>query len=116
MLNNYTVSAPKRDFLLRLLTSLWRGCVQGFYGFAIFLYETFFQFDHLILLIHIVSQAISGSRETSDYSHVIFIAITSIVATGCLNYLHDKKLRQAAEKVNSKPVEKFIFSKRHKSF
>ena len=27
-----------------------------------------------------------------------------------------EKLKQAAEKVNSKPVEKFIFSKRHKSF
>jgi hypothetical protein len=70
----------------------------------------------MILLMHFCAQAISGQRETADYSHVIFIAIASIVATGCLNLLHDKKLKQAAEKVNCKPVEKFIFSKRHKSF
>lgn len=82
----------------------------------IFLYETLFQFDHMILLFHFSSQAISGEREQSEFTHVIFVAIASIIATGALNLLHDKKLKQAAEKVNSKPVEKFIFSKRHKSF
>ena len=70
----------------------------------------------MILLMHFCAQMISGQRETQDYSHVIFIASASIIATGCLNLLHDKKLKQAAEKVNCKPVEKFIFSKRHKSF
>ena len=70
----------------------------------------------MILLVHFCSQALSGQRETADYSHVIFIAVASYIATGCLNFLHDKKLKQAAERVNSKPVEKFIFSKRHKSF
>ena len=82
----------------------------------IFMYETLCQFDHMILMFHFCSQAISGVRETADYSHVLFVAVASIIATGCLNLLHDKKLKQAAEKVNSKPVEKFIFSERHKSF
>ena len=74
------------------------------------------KFDHLILLIHISAQAISGLRFAADQSAVIFIALASILGTGLLNLLHDKKLKEAAEKVNSKPVEKFIFSKRHKSF
>ena len=78
--------------------------------------ETLFAFDHFVLSIHFVSQAVSGQRSASDYSHVIFVAVASIIATGCLNMLHDKKLKQAAEKVNSKPIEKFIFTKRHKSF
>ena len=47
----------------------------------------------MILLVHFCSQAISGQRETADYSHVIFIAVASIIATGCLNFLHDKKLK-----------------------
>ena len=80
------------------------------------MYETFFQFDHLVLLVHFCSLLISSSADTTNYSLVAFIASASIIATGTLNLVHDRKLKQAADKVNSKPVEKFIFSKRHKSF
>ena len=66
--------------------------------------------------MHIFAQAVSGHREAADYGHVIFIALTSIICQMSLNHLHDNKLKNAAEKVNSKPIEKFIFAKRHKSF
>ena len=69
---------------------------NNLWGLAIFFYETFFQFDHLILLVHILAQAVSGHRESADYSHVILIFLISLSISGILNLKHDRKLLEAA--------------------
>ena len=58
----------------------------------------------------------SGARGTGDYNYIIAVTTVSLVARGVINLLHDRKLREAADAVNQKPVEKFVFSKRRKFF
>ena len=58
----------------------------------------------------------SGARQLEDYSYIIAVMAASLVTQGTINLLHDSKLREAADAVNQKPVEKFVFNKRRKFF
>ena len=69
-----------------------------------------------MVIMHVICLFFSGANTLKEYNHVIIVTIVSIVASGIINLWSDKKLRQSANYVNKKPVEKFIFSRRHKSF
>ena len=59
---------------------------------------------------------ISGVKDVSEYSHIISTISISILVTSVMNTLADRKWKEAADSVNNKPVEKFIFSKSNRSF
>jgi hypothetical protein len=82
----------------------------------LFLFETLVTMDHLILFLFILALKISGEMATQAYTLPIMVAVTSVLLTATLNLVSDARLREAAEKVNLKPVEKLMLSKRHKSF
>ena len=58
----------------------------------------------------------SGARGTGEYNYIIAVTAVSLITRGGINLLHDRKLREAADAVNQKPVEKFVFNKRRKFF
>ena len=70
----------------------------------------------MILLFNMFLTYISGVRNINEFSHIIATISISILVTGLMNILADRKWKEAADSVNSKPVEKFIFSKSNRSF
>ena len=70
----------------------------------------------MILLFNLMLAYISGVNNVAEYSHIIATISISITVTGVMNILADQKWKEAAESVNNKPVEKFIFSKSNRSF
>lgn len=72
--------------------------------------------DHLVLLFNLTLGYISGVNKVSEYSHIIATISISIAVTGLMNILSDQKWKEAADSVNNKPVEKFIFSKANRTF
>ena len=58
----------------------------------------------------------SGISNVAEYSHIIATISISIIVTAIMNVLADRKWREAADSVNNKPVEKFLFSKSNRSF
>ena len=74
------------------------------------------QADHFILLINLALETNSNSDSFSEYSHIMATAIISILGTGLMNVLADNKLKEAADAVNNKPVERFVFFKKSRRF
>ena len=72
--------------------------------------------DHLILLFNLMLAYISGVNKVAEYSHIIATISISTTVTGLMNILADRKWKEAADSVNNKPVEKFIFTKSNRSF
>ena len=89
---------------------------RGTLGIVWFIYDLIFTLDHLILLINLALAYSSGNEKASEYSHIIATISISITVTGLLNILADRKWKEAADTVNNKPVEKFIFYKNNRSF
>lgn len=81
-----------------------------------FIYDLIFTLDHLILLFNLLLAYTSGVNEVQEYSHIIATISISIIVTGLMNTLADQKWKEAAESVNCKPVEKFVFNKSNRSF
>lgn len=81
-----------------------------------FIYDLIFTVDHLILLLNLMLVYVSGVNQVSEYSHIIATISISVIVTGTMNSLADRKWREAAEAVNNKPVEKFVFNKSNRSF
>jgi len=74
------------------------------------------QTDHVILLVNLALEILSNSSTVTEYSHIIAVATISFLVTGLMNLLADQKLKEAADSVNNKPVERFVFSKRSSKF
>lgn len=74
------------------------------------------QADHVILLINLALEVLSYSSTLTEYSHIIATATISFLGTGLMNMLADNKLKEAADAVNYKPVERFVFSKKSRRF
>ena len=74
------------------------------------------QADHVILLTNLALEVLSGSNSINEYSHIIATATISFLGTGLMNVLADKKLKEAADSVNNKPVERFVFTKKSRRF
>lgn len=72
--------------------------------------------DHCILLLNIMLAYMSGVDKVTEYSHVIATFSISITVTATMNILADRKWKEAADSVNLKPVEKFVFNKSNRSF
>ena len=85
-------------------------------GILWFIYDLIFTFDHLIILLNLTLAYSSGINKVAEYSHIIATISISIIVTAIMNVLADRKWREAADSVNNKPVEKFIFSKSNRSF
>ena len=58
----------------------------------------------------------SGEGDLSQYSHIFATLTLSILTTALMNLLADMKLKEAADFVNRKPVEKYVFTKRMRGF
>ena len=54
----------------------------------------------------------SGAMVLVDYSHLITTCIMSFLATGFMNILENKQWKKAAEFINSKPIERFVATKK----
>ena len=89
---------------------------NGSIGVLWFVSDLIFTFDHLILLLNAMLAYFSGVKEIIEYSHIIATFSISIFVTGLMNILADRKWTEAADSVNSKPVEKFFFHKSSRSF
>ena len=50
------------------------------------------------------------------YNYIIATAVLSLLGTGALNLIEDRRLRKASRQVNEKLIEKFVISKKHRSF
>lgn len=74
------------------------------------------QTDHLVLLANLVLEIMSKSQTLTEYSHILATFTISFLGTGLINLLADQKLKEAADSVNMKPVERFFFSKRSRYF
>ena len=56
------------------------------------------------------------SSSLSSYYHVIFVAVISLITTTVMNLIADNKLKEAANSVNKKPVERYTFGKKRGGF
>ena len=74
------------------------------------------QTDHVVLLANFILEIMSKSKTLTEYSHIIATAGISLLGTGLMNMLADRKRLEAANSVNMKPVERFVFSKRTRQF
>ena len=90
--------------------------LQGNLGILWFIYDLIFTLDHLILLLNLMLAYLSDLDKVSEYSHIIATISISVIVTGTMNTLADRKWREAADAVNNKPVEKFVFNKSNRSF
>jgi hypothetical protein len=72
--------------------------------------------DHVVLLINLGFEIISSSTILSEYSHIIATACISLLGTGIMNILADNKLKEAADAINNKPIERFVFFKNSPRF
>ena len=70
-----------------------------------------------MIALHMTCMLLSGAHKTiEEYYHLLIVVICSLFISGYLNYLTDKKYRQAGNIVNAQPIEKFVWAKKHKSF
>ena len=70
-----------------------------------------------MVFLHSVCMILSGAHKTiEEYYHLLIVILISLIFSGYLNYLTDRKYRQAANIVNQQPIEKFVWAKRHKNF
>lgn len=81
-----------------------------------FIYDLVFTLDHCILLLNLFLAYMSGVNKVTEYSHIIATISISITVTATMNILADRKWKEAADSVNLKPVEKFVFNKSNRSF
>ena len=72
--------------------------------------------DHVILIANLILEYLSGSVIVNEYSHIIATASISLLGTGIMNLLADLKLKEAGESVNTKPIERFVISKKSRRF
>ena len=79
------------------------------------MYDLIFCIDHGILALQWLILILSGAT-VSDCSDCIAVTAVSLFARAAINIFNDNKLKQAEIIVNKKPVEKFIFKKKRKSF
>ena len=78
--------------------------------------DTICRWEILFVSLQIFLIFVSGCRKITDYGHSIVIIISTLLISGILNLWKDKRLREAGNIVNSQPIEKFVVSRRHKSF
>ena len=82
-----------------------------------FIYDTIFRYEHLMVFLHSICMILSGAHKTiEEYYHLLIVILISLIFSGYLNYLTDRKYRLAANIVNQQPIEKFVWAKRHKNF
>ena len=81
-----------------------------------FIWDLVIHIDHLILLTNLLLEFMAGSKDLSEFSHIIATISISLLVTGYINYLADQKLKDAADAVNNKPIERFIFGKKSGKF
>ena len=72
--------------------------------------------DHVILIANFVFEFLSGTRDVTEYSHIIAISAISFLGTGIMNMIADSKLKEAGDAVNNKPIEKFVITKTSRRF
>ena len=58
----------------------------------------------------------SGAHQAGAYDYIVAVTAVSLLVRGAMLLSHDRNLRDAADAVNTKPVEKFVFLKRRKCF
>lgn len=81
-----------------------------------FFIDSVFYIENIYTSIYIILIFVANHRiEMTPYFPVI-ILITNILIAAITNYLQDKNLREACYKINKKPIQKFIFSKKLKLF
>ena len=80
------------------------------------MFDLLWNFEHGLLLAHWLIMVWSGANQIDDYNYIIAVTFISLFTRGAINLFHDKKLKEAADGVNQKPVEKFVFNKRRKFF
>ena len=85
-------------------------------GLVKFFYDVAFTIDHLILLFNCTLCYYAGRTKIDEYSEIITTLIISAIVTSLMNLLTDRKWREAARQINSKPVERFVFNRSGKSF
>ena len=85
-------------------------------GLFWFLFDLVIQTDHVVLCCNLLLEYMSNSNTLTEYSHIIATATISFLGTGLMNLLADQKLQEAANSVNNKPVERFVFSKHSRQF
>ena len=85
-------------------------------GLFWFVYDVLAQPDHVILMANLVLEYLSMSYIITDYSHIIATATISFLGTGIMNILADRKLKEAGDSVNNKPIERFVISKKSRRF
>lgn len=88
---------------------------KGTFGLIWFIYDLIMQADHVILIVHFLLAGLSGYT-LEKYSYLIATTFLSFAGTGLMNILADKKLKEATDNVNCKPIEKFDFSRKAKKF
>ena len=69
-----------------------------------------------MITIHFFCIYFSGAKGFKEYYHVTCTAVVSLLVSGLLNFLQDRRLRLAENQVNDKLIEKFVFSNKHRSF
>ena len=72
--------------------------------------------DHVVLLINLGLEIMSRTKVLSEYSHIIATTCISLLGTGIMNILADNKLKEAADAINNKPIERFVFFKNSRRF
>ena len=89
---------------------------KGNLGLIWFIYDLIFTFDHFILLFNLGLALLSGIEKVEEFSHITATISISLTVTALMNILADRKWKEAADSVNNKPVEKFLFGKSYRSF
>ena len=85
-------------------------------GFLWFIFDILAQPDHIIMILNLFLEVMSGTRTLTAYSHLIATGAISLLGTGIMNMLADLKLKEAGESVNNKPIERFVITQKSKRF
>ena len=72
--------------------------------------------DHFVAVIHIICIRFSRNYFYIPYTIPLFALCFSLLVNAILNIIYDSQLRKASEKINHKPIDKFIFSKKRNNF
>ena len=70
----------------------------------------------MVLIANLILEFLSGTRDLTEYSHIIATATISFLGTGIMNVLADLKLKEAGDSVNNKPIERFVITKKSRRF
>ena len=88
----------------------------GAIGVALFFFDTLFQFDHLVLLIHFAATYVGGIEEKGALIQLSITGFLSVVCVGLFNLQQDYKLKEVAGQINDQLIEKFAFQTKRKAF